>query len=83
MECGNCGAEMDDGRAEVHGTTGGFMIFGWSYQHLFWYSADRDTRRRQRLIGSGRSRKAWACYDCGLLTISVGGEASKATRGRG
>lgn len=81
MNCGKCDEEMADGKVEVHGTIGGFLLFGWSLQHLYWYASDRVGRKATMVVGSGRARDAWACRECGLITINAGGEASKGTRG--
>jgi hypothetical protein len=35
MKCPNCEKEMQRGFSEIHSPPGGFLVFGLSYQHLF------------------------------------------------
>lgn len=62
---------MVDGRVEVHGSKMGFALFGLSLQDLYWYDRLASKASRLMIIGSGTGRPAFACKQCGLLTIQT------------
>jgi hypothetical protein len=57
---------MASGNVQVHGTALGFLLFGWSHQHLWWYA---DDSRREILIKSGGGTLAFRCRDCGSVVL--------------
>lgn len=73
---------MQHGRVEVHGTPGGFLVFGWSLQDLYWYDGDGRRKSRRRIIDSGEGKTAHGCKRCGLITIDTTTTATPAARGR-
>jgi len=56
---------MVEGELEVRGTAPGFLLFGLSWQHLWW----RHSTGRQKLIPSGARSPAVRCLDCGLVAF--------------
>ena len=82
MDCSGCGDEMIDGRVEVHGSMTGFLFAGWSLQDLYWYDKLATRASRLMAVGSGTARPAFACKQCGLLTIDTK-KSVKLRRGRG
>lgn len=68
MTCPDCGEQMVRGAIKVRGTKGGFLMFGFSWQHLWWIGSDERPDRR-RLLTSGESCVAYACGPCGTVTF--------------
>lgn len=76
MVCPKCGLEMESGAIEVRGTAGGFLIFGFSYQHLWWYpGGDGRRQSRRRLLRTNERGSALRCGNCSIVLF----EASDAT----
>ena len=73
---------MEKGRAEVHGTVGGFLVFGFSLQDLYWYDEARTKKSRRGLINSGDARIAFACKACGFVTIDMNADSASQRRRR-
>ena len=67
MKCPYCGGEMVPGTAVVRGTTLGFLLFGFSEQHL-WFrkvSGGRD----EKIVPSSGERAGYQCTECRAVII--------------
>jgi len=64
--CPYCGSEMTVGKAKIQGTLSGFLLFGFSYQHLFFEGAEGD---KNRMMKSQSQKEAYLCKSCEGLFI--------------
>lgn len=69
---------MEAGRVTVRGTAGGFLLVGFSLQHLWWTPLDENgqpdltkprRRRDKRLISSGDHCPGLRCTACGMVAF--------------
>ncbi|MFK5924851.1 MAG: PF20097 family protein [Verrucomicrobiota bacterium] len=65
MKCPRCKNDMAKGEAAVHGTLGGFMLFGLSHQHLWFFKGHKD----ELVLPSNQEAAAYRCADCKLTVI--------------
>jgi hypothetical protein len=70
MTCSACGGQMVTGRLRVKGTVGGFLLFGMSWQHLWWSDPEESRDSRQKVIESGDHRPAQRCLSCGMIAFA-------------
>jgi hypothetical protein len=64
--CPYCGSQMNVGKAKIQGTFWGFLLFGLSYQHLYYETPDGT----ENLIMKSRAQKeAYLCNNCEGLFI--------------
>lgn len=77
MRCPRCADRLQAGTATVRGTVLGFLLVGFSHQHLF-FKASEATRRKQMsladdfgrvVLPSGERTAAARCPTCGLTVI--------------
>lgn len=61
---------MVPGRIGVRGTFPGFLLFGFSWQHLWWSDPEDRRESRQRVIVSGDERPADRCVSCGMIAFT-------------
>ncbi len=67
MNCPKCNQVMEEGKAKVHGTLGGFLFFSLSWQHLWFYPAGK--RKKEIVIYTRNEKPAHRCGQCGLTLI--------------
>ena len=67
--CPNCGGELQRGRLVIRGTLGGFVLFGFSHQHLWWTDVDGTPASKERVIDSGNYRWARRCIACKTVVL--------------
>jgi hypothetical protein len=60
---------MVDGLVRVRGTFGGFLLFGLSWQHLWWSGNDETRASREIVIPTGQARGAARCMSCDLISF--------------
>ncbi len=70
MKCPVCQVEMEKGTARVHGTVVGFILFGFSYQHL-WF--EHSSGNEERILASNEQCPGYRCPEC--LAVFIPGEA--------
>ena len=68
MKCPACQTEMANGRATVETTLFGLLVFGLSWQHLWFYPAAQYPKRH-KIIESGKGKAAYECPGCGAIVI--------------
>jgi hypothetical protein len=59
--CPYCGDEMDIGKVKIQGTFGGFLLFGFSYQHLYYVDQNEN---ENRIMKSRAQKEAYFCNNC-------------------
>ena len=64
MKCPKCNEEMDQGIAKVEGTALGFLVVGFSHQHLFYKG-----KKKERIVHSGDETLAYRCASCDLTIL--------------
>lgn len=64
--CPVCDSELRAGTAQVRGPTAGFLVFGLSWEHL-WFAFREGPRAK--VLASGNSCYAYGCAHCGLVLI--------------
>lgn len=78
MNCPKCQKEMDTGQAQVRGTVFGFLMVGFSHQHLFFYPDNLPPpekqlgipiRRGRVIVSSGCEVSAYRCDDCAITVL--------------
>jgi len=67
--CIRCGGKLSRGKAKVHGTTFGFVLFGWSWTKLF-FAPNGDSRSEFVLAAQGRGLEAFECSRCGSIELT-------------
>jgi hypothetical protein len=67
MKCPYCNGQLVEGEASVAGTIGGLLLFGLSWQHL-WFKVNGDDKK-QEIISSNRRKKGMQCSMCGAIVI--------------
>ena len=65
MKCPTCETEMESGYSKVHGTVGGFLMFGFSHQHL-WFKGKGD---KEMIVPSNDEVDAFRCKDCDVTVL--------------
>ena len=64
--CPVCKGAIERGSVSVHGTVGGFLMVGLSYQH-FWFKSREG--REDIVIASGQATPGFRCGGCGFVGI--------------
>ncbi len=64
--CPYCGSEMSKGKAQIKGTFSSFLIFGFSYQHLFFKDKQGN---KSKVMKSRGEKEAYSCSNCEGLFI--------------
>ncbi len=67
LRCPYCGKSLLKGRAEIHGTTLGFFLVGFSYQNLY-FKSQRD--KEIKVLNSGSSTPALRCENCEVIILN-------------
>lgn len=67
LECTYCKGELKNGHVSIHGTFGGFMLFGLSHQNLYFKS---DSGKEIKILGSTISTPALRCENCGVVILN-------------
>ncbi len=67
--CPACNSEMETGTVSVHGTFWGFLLVGWSYQHV-WFKGAGD--KEEIVVRSGRAKIGYRCPACGFTGVAPG-----------
>jgi hypothetical protein len=62
--CPMCDGEIERGTVSVHGTVGGFLLVGMSYQHCFFKGDESEERV---VLGSRYRKSAFRCKGCGFV----------------
>jgi predicted RNA-binding Zn-ribbon protein involved in translation (DUF1610 family) len=65
MNCPHCGHETVQGNARVRGNLIGFMVVGFSFQHLY-FEKGEDA---QMILMSREERRSFFCPSCGTLIV--------------
>ncbi|MCT4644600.1 MAG: PF20097 family protein [Carboxylicivirga sp.] len=65
LECPYCKGKLETGQA-IHGTVGGFLLFGLSYQNLYFKP---ESEKEIKILGSNGSTSALRCEDCGIVIL--------------
>ena len=60
---------MIEGDAEVHGTAIGFLVWGGSYQKLFFHAKGAKRQEETAILASGERCSAFRCKNCGGLFV--------------
>ena len=64
--CPVCKGAIERGSVSVHGTVGGFLMVGASYQHCWFKSREG---REDIVIASGKATPGFRCGGCGFVGI--------------
>lgn len=67
LECYNCNGNLKKGNARIHGTIGGFLIFGLSHENLYFKA---DDEKEIKILGSGGTTPALRCTNCGIVILN-------------
>lgn len=70
IQCPNCNNIMRGGKVEIHGTVGGFFVFGLSHQHLWFEPSDGSYKEKIVLESNGNS-KASFCDKCKTIILET------------
>lgn len=65
--CPYCGANMQSGTAEIRGTFLGFLFYGFSRQHLWFWKGGKE--RKKRILESCTESSALQCVSCGAVAL--------------
>ena len=68
LKCPYCNTSLKSGQARIHGTVGGFLVYGFSHQNLYFMS---DSGKEIKILGSGKSTPAMRCENCGVVTLNL------------
>lgn len=60
---------MTEGDAELHGTFIGFLVWGGSYQRLFFHAKGAKRTKETSILASGERCLAFHCPSCGGLYL--------------
>jgi hypothetical protein len=66
FKCPICNNLMTAGKASIHGTICGFIVFGFSHQHLWFEPSDGGFKEKMVLDSNGSTISAY-CEKCKLL----------------
>ena len=67
LECPYCKGKLKTGQANIHGTVGGFLLFGLSYQNLYFKP---ESEKEIKVLGSNGSTPALRCDNCGIVVLN-------------
>lgn len=67
LNCPICGSIMKKGLAEIHGTTLGFLLVGFSYENLYFRAENED---EIRILESGCSTQSLRCENCEIVILN-------------
>jgi hypothetical protein len=73
MKCNNCNEEMEEGKAVVKATAGGFALFGLSFKHLFFKGKDKGPDQKEVILKNNHLATAFKCSGCGAVTVMPDG----------
>ncbi|GMU22990.1 MAG: hypothetical protein AMXMBFR13_30740 [Phycisphaerae bacterium] len=72
MKCPRCDEAMERGSAFIEGTLLGFLLIGFSHQHL-WFQGEDETRwSRHRIMPSGGTCTAFRFAACKAVLVTQG-----------
>lgn len=67
LKCPYCNGKLKNGQASIHGTVGGFLVFGLSYENLYFKS---ESEKEIKVLGSNNSTPSMRCEDCGIVILN-------------
>lgn len=68
LNCPYCDGKLKSGQARVHGTLGGFLIYGISHQNLYFKD---ESGKEIKILASGKSTPSMRCDQCGIVTLNL------------
>ena len=73
MNCPECKTEMTKGYAAVKPTIKGWLIYGWSFKHLF-FKPEKEKEKKKIILKNDTVTKSYHCPACELSIIYPGGK---------
>lgn len=67
LKCPYCDGSMISGQSRIHGTFGGFLIYGFSYENLYFKP---DSGEEIKILGSTETSSALRCVKCGTVILN-------------
>jgi hypothetical protein len=67
MECPDCSQSMDFGSFKIHGSIGGFLIFGLSEEQL--YFQKEGEKKEKRILEDNNTRPGFRCPNCKTIIV--------------
>lgn len=67
LKCPYCNGKLKNGQANIHGTVGGFLLFGFSCENLYFKS---ESEKEIEILGSNSSTPSMRCEDCGIVILN-------------
>ncbi|WP_289056275.1 PF20097 family protein [Carboxylicivirga marina] len=67
LECPYCKGKLKTGQVNIHGTLGGFLVFGLSYQNLYFKT---ESEKEIKILGSNDVTPALRCGSCGIVVLN-------------
>jgi hypothetical protein len=70
IRCPKCDNIMVGGKSKIHGTIGGFFVFGLSHQHL-WFEPSDGSYKEKIVLEPNRYTKSSFCNKCKIMVIET------------
>ena len=65
--CPECTTEMEAGSIKIHGSLGGFLLFGLSEQQL--YFKRQGQKKEIRILEDHNTREGFRCPNCRTIVV--------------
>ena len=67
LNCPYCNHKLTSGQANIHGTFGGFLFYGLSYENLYFKS---ESNEEVKILASNKSTPAMRCENCEIVILN-------------
>jgi vacuolar-type H+-ATPase subunit F/Vma7 len=67
LKCPYCNGKLKNGQVSIHGTVGGFLLFGLSYENLYFKS---ESESEIKVLSSNNTTPSLRCEDCGIVILN-------------
>jgi DNA-directed RNA polymerase subunit RPC12/RpoP len=67
LNCPYCNGKLKKGKASIHGTVGGFLLYGLSHENLYFKS---ESEMEIEVLGSNNTTPSMLCEDCGIVILN-------------
>jgi len=67
LKCPYCNGKLINGQVNIHGTVGGFLLYGLSYENLYFKS---ESEKEIKILGSNNSTPSLRCEDCEIVILN-------------
>lgn len=67
LECPYCKEKLKNGYVSIHGTLGGFLLFGLSHQNLYFKT---ESEKEIKILNSNVTTPSMRCENCGVVILN-------------